>query len=72
MSSVTTELAEVLNAVQRPGDFYASGVTELSAPRLTVDGVGRIALPVLPIQVQQLLAVAEQAPYGRGPDLGEL
>lgn len=68
MSSVTTELAEVLSTVQRPGDFCASGMTELLTPRLTVDGVGPIALPVLPIQAQQLIAVAEQAPYGRGPD----
>ncbi len=68
MSSITTELAEALSTVKRPGDFYASGMTELLTPRLTVDGVGPIALPVLPIQVQQLIAVAEQAPYGRGPD----
>jgi len=68
MSSITTELADALSTVERPGDFYASGITELLTPRLTVDGVGPIALPVLPIQVQQLIAVAEQAPYGRGPD----
>ena len=68
MSSITTELTEALSTVKRPGDFYASGMTELLTPRLTVDGVGPIALPVLPIQVQQLIAVAEQAPYGRGPD----
>jgi hypothetical protein len=68
MSSITTKLAEALSTVKRPGDFYASGMTELLTPRLTVDGIGPIALPVLPIQVQQLIAVAEQAPYGRGPD----
>ncbi|MBZ4194789.1 MAG: 2OG-Fe(II) oxygenase [Candidatus Contendobacter sp.] len=68
MSLITTELAKALSTVQRPGDFYASGITELSAPRLTVDGVGPIALPVLPVQVQQLIAVAEQAPYGRGAE----
>ena len=68
MSSITTELAKVLSAVQRPGDFYASGVTGMRAPRLEVEGVGPIALPLLPVQAQQLIAVAEQAPYGRGAE----
>ena len=31
MSSITTELAELLSTVQRPGDFYTTGTTELSA-----------------------------------------
>src|SRR5262249_23705548 len=60
------ELAEILQTVQRPGDFYTSGTIDIFAPRLAVAGVGPIALPLLPVQAQQLLAVAEQAPYGRG------
>jgi hypothetical protein len=66
MASLTTELAEILHTVQRPGDFYTTGTTDIFAPRLDVAGVGPIALPLLPVQAQQLLAVAEQAPYGRG------
>ncbi|MDS4041453.1 MAG: 2OG-Fe(II) oxygenase [Candidatus Competibacter sp.] len=68
MSTITTELAGLLNKVQRPGDFYATGTTELFAPSLEVEGVGLIALPLLPIQAEQLVAVAEQAPYGRGEE----
>ena len=68
MSSITTELAAVLGAVDRPGDFYASGMTELHTPTLEVEGVGIVALPILPIQVAQLVAAAERAPYGRGQD----
>ncbi len=68
MSSITTELAGMLGTVQRPGDFYAAGSTEIFAPSLEVEGVGLIALPVLPIQAEQLVAVAEQAPYGRGEE----
>ena len=68
MPSITTELAKMLDAVQRPGDFYASGATEIFAPSLEVDGVGPIALPLLPVQAEQLIAVAEQAPYGRGEE----
>ena len=68
MSSIATELAAALATVDRPGDFYASGMTELHTPRLEVEGVGLVALPVLPIQVAQLVAAAERAPYGRGQD----
>ena len=68
MSSITTELARLLDTVQRPGDFYATGSTEIFAPSLEVDGVGPIALPLLPVQAEQLIAVAEQAPYGRGEE----
>ena len=66
MASLTTELAEILHTVQRPGDFYTTGTTDIFAPRLEVAGVGPIALPLLPVQAQQLIAVAEQAPYGQG------
>jgi hypothetical protein len=68
MSSLTADLAALLNEVDRPGDFCTCGVTELLAPNLVVDGVGPIALPVLPAQAQALVAAAERAPYGRGPD----
>jgi predicted 2-oxoglutarate/Fe(II)-dependent dioxygenase YbiX len=66
MPGICEELAKLLGAVLRPGDFFASGRVELPAPRLTVDGVGQIALPLLPVQAGQLIAVAERAPYGRG------
>ena len=69
MASLTTELAEILHTVQRPGDFYTTGTTDIFAPRLEVAGVGPIALPLLPVQAQQLIAVAEQAPYGQASHL---
>jgi predicted 2-oxoglutarate/Fe(II)-dependent dioxygenase YbiX len=68
MGSLATELADILSTVRRPGDFFASGRIELLTPRLEVDGVGPIALPLLPMQAEQLVAAAERAPYGRGPD----
>src|SRR6267378_2041874 len=68
MSSITTDLAAVLSTVRRPGNFFASGTTELLAPLLKVDGVGPVALPLLPMQAEQLVAVAEPAPYGRGEE----
>jgi predicted 2-oxoglutarate/Fe(II)-dependent dioxygenase YbiX len=68
MPDICTDLAKLLSTVKRPGDFFASGRLELPAPRLKVDGVGQIALPLLPVQAEQLIAVAERAPYGRGAD----
>lgn len=68
MPTVAEGLAEVLSTVRRPGDFYACGRVEILAPRIEVDGVGPIALPLLPAQAGQLIAAAERAPYGRGTD----
>jgi len=66
MSSIVPDLAKILPAIRRSGDFYAAGTAEMFAPNLEVDGVGRISLPLLPVQAQQLIAVASRAPYGRG------
>ena len=66
MSSIADELAWLLSTVRTPGDFYAVGVTELLVPRLDVSGVGPVALPLLPTQAEQLIAVADRAPFGRG------
>jgi len=68
MSTIANELAELLSTVRRPGDFFVSGRTEFLAPRIEVDGVGPVSLPLLPVQAAQLVAVAERAPYGRGAD----
>nr|WP_294508955.1 hypothetical protein [uncultured Rhodopila sp.] len=68
MPSPVTELAELPGKALRPGDFYARGTAKLLAPSLSVDGVGQIAVPLLPGQAEQLVAVSERAPYGRGPD----
>lgn len=66
MPSVTRKLAHILQSVRRPGDFYVTGKSGIFAPNLEVTGVGSISLPLLPLQAKELIAVAEQAPYGRG------
>ena len=66
--TITQKLAEILSDVDRPGDFLASGRAEFMAPRLEVEGVGPIALPLLPAQAKQLIKAAARAPYGRGGD----
>ncbi|WP_284273218.1 2OG-Fe(II) oxygenase [Bradyrhizobium iriomotense] len=37
-------------------------------PTVDVDGLGRIAFPILPVQAERLVAIAEAAPYGRGEE----
>ena len=66
--TITRELAEILGDIDRPGDFFASGRAEFLAPRLEIEGVGPIALPLLPAQAKQLIKAATRAPYGRGAD----
>ena len=68
MKHITKELAELLDGVSRPGDYFVSGHTELLAPRIEVEGVGPVALPLLATQAKALIKLASQAPFGRGGD----
>jgi hypothetical protein len=68
MSSIGATLLNSLRSVERPGDFCVGGIREISMPTIDVDGVGRIAFPVLSVQAEQLVAIAEAAPYGRGEE----
>ena len=61
-------LEELLRSVDRPGDFCAHGKLFAPMPRLEVEGVGLLSFPVPDMQVRALIAAAERAPYGRGPD----
>ncbi|UIF88934.1 2OG-Fe(II) oxygenase [Cupriavidus sp. UYPR2.512] len=66
--AITRDLAKIIPTIRCHGDFCASGRSEIVMPNLEVDGVGRIALPLLSVQGEQLVAVAERAPYGRGEE----
>ena len=68
MPSITAKLASALVSVRRPFAFAVSGRVELLAPDLHVEGVGSIALPLLPVQARELVALAERAPFGRGAE----
>jgi hypothetical protein len=67
-SALTADLASLLSTVRRPGDFYVAATAEFLAPSLEVEGVGGVALPLLPVQAKQLIAAADPAPFGRGED----
>ena len=68
MSSIAAKLLDSLRSVERPGDFCVGGIREVFMPAIDVDGVGRIAFPILPAQAERLVAIAEAAPYGRGEE----
>ena len=68
MTQLVHDLRDALQTAERPGDFYASGTLDMHPLRLEVDGVGPLALPLLQAQADQLIARAEQAPYGRGTE----
>ncbi len=59
-------LAALLRTIRRHGDFYATGSAEISAPNLSVLGMGMLSLPFQHSQLAALLARAELAPFGRG------
>ena len=61
-------LEKLLRSVDRPGDFCAHGRLFAPMPRLEVDGAGMLSFPVPEAQVHALVAAAERAPYGKGPD----
>ena len=66
MSSIVDDFAEALSTVRRPSTFFVAATEPMLAPGLAVDGIGPVALPLLPVQAEQLIAAAERAPYGRG------
>ena len=61
-------LEQLLQSVDRPGDFCTHGRLFAPMPRLEVKNVGLLSFPVPDTQVRALIDVAEQAPYGRGAD----
>jgi predicted 2-oxoglutarate/Fe(II)-dependent dioxygenase YbiX len=63
---LTKQLSHILQSLQPPGEFYSTGTLEIFPPCLEVNQVGRISLPLLPVQAEQLVKVAERAPYGKG------
>jgi hypothetical protein len=68
MSSIGSALLDSLRSVERPGDFCVGGIREIFMPTIDIDGVGRIAFPILPVQAERLVAIAEAAPHGRGKE----
>lgn len=67
-TTITDDLADILSANRHDGDFYVAGRSDRAAPGLEVAGLGRIALPLLAPQAEQLIALAMPSPFGRGQE----
>jgi hypothetical protein len=61
--ALLTTLPSILKKLDRPGDYYGTGVAELPVVRITVDGVGMLGLPVPLAQAEALRAIATDAPW---------
>jgi predicted 2-oxoglutarate/Fe(II)-dependent dioxygenase YbiX len=68
MSLIGAALVDCLGSVERPGDFCVSGRREIFMPTIDVEGMGRIAFPLLALQAERLVEVATAAPHGRGEE----
>src|SRR4051794_8594386 len=66
MSTLRKDLLAALDRIDRPGSFCVSGRVPAILPGLTVEGVGQVGLPLSAGQAKELIAHAEQAPYGKG------
>ena len=65
---VENAIEKLLQSVDRPGDFCSHGRLFAPMPRLEVKGTGLLSFPVPEAQIGALIAAAERAPYGRGPE----
>ncbi len=60
-------LDDILQKLERPGEFATSGTHETPMPSLQIEGVGLLSFPVPPQQAAEVIQhAAERAPYGRG------
>lgn len=61
-----TRVVELLESVDRPGDFCADGRLFAPMPRISVGGGPGLSFPIPAAQAETLIAAADRAPYGRG------
>ena len=67
-SKVFRPLEEIMKSLKGTCQFYSSGTRQLPMPTIKVEGVDRLSFPIPAAQVQQLVAQAVRAPFGRGEE----
>ncbi len=60
------QIGKVLDQIDRPGSFCASGSVPVVLPGLQVKALGMIGLPLTPSLAEKLKERCEQAAYGKG------
>jgi hypothetical protein len=65
-SNTASRLGDVLEQIDRPGSFCATGSAPAVLPGLEVKGVGPVSFPLTAKQAKELKKHCEQAPYGKG------
>jgi hypothetical protein len=68
MSDPIERLEKIFTPLGESSDFVAGGTAPPLLPGLEVDGVGSIGMPVSAEDARRLIALADQAPYGRGTE----
>ena len=61
-------LSELISSIDRPGDYCVYGRFHTPMPRIWNNATGVLAFPLQPAQLQDLIALGERAPYGRGEE----
>ena len=61
-------LSNLISSIDRPGDYCVHGRFHTPMPRISSQATGVLAFPLQPAQLQELVAVGERAPYGRGEE----
>ncbi len=59
-------LIELLESVDRPGNYCVGGSLPVFMPQIILENVGTLSFPVPQVQIDALVEMAEQAPYGKG------
>ncbi|MCY4673878.1 MAG: 2OG-Fe(II) oxygenase [Bacteroidetes bacterium] len=63
---ITGRLIDLLQSVDRPGDYCVGGRLYEPMPQVTLNGVETLSFPVPQAQIDALIDIAERAPYGKG------
>lgn len=60
------KLLDILEKIEKPGDFCTFGIIDPCFPGLEIDNVGRIGFPLSTDQAKKIIKQCSQAPYGKG------
>jgi hypothetical protein len=66
VKNIKTQILELLESIQGNGSFETSGSMEVTLPGLHIKGIGEIGIPLIPLQIKEIVEISKRAPFGRG------